>query len=76
MSIERIRRKIPLPEDFPQKSQASIPPQKFTNRPIEEYKQFVGLHKDESFVICAWGSSLNDYDNFDNHITSAFFIHL
>lgn len=69
MSIERIRRKIPMPEDFPQKSQASIPPQKFTNRPIEDYKQFINLHKDDSFVVCACGSSLNDYTDFNNHVT-------
>jgi hypothetical protein len=70
MSIERIRRRrIQMPEDFPQKQQASIPPQKYRNRTTEDYKQFIGLHNGDSFVICACGSSLNDYTNFNNHIT-------
>jgi len=35
----------------------------------EEFKKFVGLHREESFIVCGCGTSLNLYENFKNHIT-------
>jgi len=70
MSIERIRRKIPFPEQaIPKKienPQADYP----TGDP-GEFQKFVDLHKEGSFIICGCGVSLNDYqfDSFNKHIT-------
>ena len=68
MSIDRIRR-IPFPENIKNGNQDKIDPDKFKNKDIEAYTDFINKHQDKSFVVCACGVSLNDYDNFDNHIT-------
>jgi hypothetical protein len=68
MSIDRIRR-IPFPENITNNNSLTIDSEKFKNRDIGEYSKFVNKHSNESFIVCACGVSLNDYDNFDNHIT-------
>lgn len=69
MSIERIRRKI----QFPEGSDISNNREKIEDKTGDpgEFKKFIGIHKDESFVICGCGSSLNDYErgSFNKHVT-------
>jgi len=68
MSADRIRR-IQFPGSTRNEDQTGVDPEKFKNRDIGEYKKFINKHLGESFVVCACGVSLNDYDNFDNHVT-------
>lgn len=68
MSIDRIRR-IPFPENIKKNEQEEIDPLKFKNRDIGEYRKFINKHQNESFIVCACGVSLNDYDNFNGHVT-------
>lgn len=68
MSINRIRR-IPFPENIKNESQKMVEPENFRKRDIGEYRKFINKHPDESFVVCACGVSLNDYTNFNNHVT-------
>jgi hypothetical protein len=68
MSINRIRR-IPFPENIKNESQKMVEPENFRKRDIGEYQKFINKHPGESFVVCACGVSLNDYANFDNHVT-------
>jgi hypothetical protein len=64
MSIERIRRKLSFPDENSNNTQN---PTKIKD--IGKFKDFIGKHKDESFVVCGCGASLKNFDNFDNHIT-------
>lgn len=69
MSIERLRRKISFPGEIPGTSNKSEPSPKFKNRDLGDFNQFIKKHDSESFVVCACGVSLNDYDNFNGHVT-------
>lgn len=68
MSIERIRRKIPFPEEntFGKKE---IKVQENSSLDPGNFKKFIDLHKGGSFIVCGCGVSLNDYPEFPNHIT-------
>ena len=70
MSIERIRRKIPFPEQSNLKKPENLNSDYPTGDP-GEFQKFINLHKEESFVICGCGVSLNDYgfDSFNKHVT-------
>lgn len=66
-SIERIRKRLTIPEDSIKNFQSAqdLKP----SRPIGEFQKFINCHKGESFIVCGCGSSLNQYENFNGHIT-------
>lgn len=66
MSIERIRRRLIIPEDSLKAFNQNEPQR---DKPIGEFQKFINIHKGESFVVCGCGSSLNTYEKFDGHIT-------
>jgi hypothetical protein len=63
MSIERIRRKLSFPDGQLTNTQNQTKP-----KDLGGFKDFIGKHKDGSFVICGCGASLKNFDNFNNHI--------
>lgn len=66
MSIERIRKRLVIPEDS-LKSFSQEEAQR--NKPIGDFQRFINVHKGESFIVCGCGTSLNDYNEFEGHIT-------
>lgn len=68
MTFERIRRKIPFPEDNPLVKKEPVFKEKTKSDP-GEFKKFIDVHKGGSFIVCGCGVSLNDYPEFPGHIT-------
>ena len=69
MSIERLRRKISLPEELIEKEITKPSSRKFKDRDLGQFEQFINKHENESFVVCACGVSLNDYPDLTGHVT-------
>jgi hypothetical protein len=65
-SIERIRRKLTIPEESAKEFQKA--PEINHIKPTGQFEKFINCHPRESFIICGCGSSLNQYEKFDGHV--------